>query len=470
MSGSGDSAAPLRRLRACIGVHVLLPSLLLSLVACAGGPPPPVHPGLRQKAEKIPVVLVPGLTGVTLEDRETGRVLWGRGWNLLFPRDGGYRLALPLTDPGSDGFVPSDLAAGEAIRSVSLLGFTVAIYGPIFRLLEDHGYVTGDLDRPRPQDTFLPFDYDWRQDKLANARLLADQLERLRQVRGEERLSVILICQSCGAHLCRWLAKYGGATLEEAEAGTAAPPATLDVAGLVLIGSSNGGSLRILREMHRGRKYLPLGRHLRPEVLFTYRSLFQDLPAYRSDYFVDGEGRPLDIDLYDAATWRRYGWSVFRRDVRRRLSRRARPELFGTEADRIAYLAEQLGRARRFQRLLKRDAPGFGDTRYHSIQGVENPTPDRAVVERVPGKEKRGGRTRTWRLLFPGDKKLRRRPGVASLLAVPGDDHATVASQNWLSTQEIEALVEEPLYASGGHFELLLDPHTAERLLEILGE
>jgi hypothetical protein len=466
MSWLRGTAAPLRRIGATV-LAALPPALLLTLlVACAGAPPPPVHPALRQRAEKTPVVLVPGLTGVTLEDRETGRVLWGRGWNLLFPRDSGHNLALPLRPPGPDGFVASKLVAGQAIRSVSLLGIHVDIYRPIFRLMEAQGYVTGDLDRPRPEDTFLPFDYDWRQDKIANARLLVERLERLRRVRGEDRLSVVLVCQSCGAHLCRWLTKYGGATLEEAEAGTAAPPATLHVADLVLIGSSNGGSLRILHEMDRGRKYLALGRKLQPEVLFSYRSLYQDLPAYRDDYFVDGEGRPLDLDLYDPESWRRYGWSVFDPRVRRRLARTARPDFFGTEKERFAYLARQLDRARRFQRLLKADAPGFGDTRYHSIQGMENPTPDRALVEREPGKG--GTEGGGWRLLFAGDKALKNRPDVASLLAVPGDEHATVASQNWLSTQELDALAEEPLYASGGHFELLLDPRTAERLLEIV--
>lgn len=449
---------------------LLLPALALPalLATCTAGPPPPVHPGLRQVTEKTPVVLVPGLTGVTLRHRESGRTLWGRGWNLLVPRDGGLNLALPLDEPGADGFVTSPLEAGEAIRSVSLLGFRVAIYQPIFRLMEAQGYVVGDLDRPRPQDTFLAFDYDWRQDKIANARLLLERLENLRRIRGEDRLSVVLMCQSCGAHLCRWLTKYGGATLEQAEAGTAAPPATVDIDRLVLIGSSNGGSLRILREMHRGRKYLPLGRHLRPEMLFSFRSLFLDLPAYRTDFFVDGEGRPLDLDLYDAETWRRHDWSVFHPRVQRRLEKTKRPDLFGTADRRFAYLARQLDRARRFQRLLKRNAPGFGETRYHSIQGLENPTPDRAVVERVPGRgtSNDGG----WRLLFAGDKALKNRPAVASLLAVPGDEHASEASQDWLSSQEKDALVEKPLYASGGHFELLLDPRTAERLLEILGD
>jgi len=440
-------------------------SLAAGLLGCGGAPPPPpVHPVLEARSDKTPVVLVPGLTGVSLRDPETGVVSWGRGWNLLFPRDGGYGEALPIPQaPDDDGFVASGREAGEVLRSVSLLGIRRAIYSPIYRLLEAQGYVLGDLHRPTPDATFFPFAYDWRQDKIANAGKLLRALERLRQVRGEDRLSVVLICQSCGAHLCRWLAKYGGGTLEEAEAGSAALPPTVHVDRLVMVGSSNGGSLRILHELHHGRKYLPLGRKWQPEVLFTYRSLFQDLPAYRPDYFLDGDGKPLDLDLYDPETWRRYGWSVFDPKVRRRVERR--PDLFGSEADRFAYLTRQLDRAQRFQKLLKVDAPGFGDTEVHAIQGSSAPTPDRAVVDRKGGAD---GPDRPWRLVFAGEKALKRRPDLEAKLIAPGDEHATLASQRWLSAQELRALAEEPLYASGGHFELLLDDATERRLLEIL--
>lgn len=438
--------------------------VLSGLPTACGSAPPPVHPVLQQRSDKIPVVLVPGLTGTTLVDRESEQVLWGRGKNLLFPRDGGHSVALPIAPEDATGWVRSGVEPGEVIRSISLLGITKPIYGPLFRLLEAQGYRLGDLERPEPDATFYPFAYDWRQDKIVNAGKLAAALERLRRARGEDRLPVILICQSCGAHLCRWLAKYGGGTLEEAEGGTAAPPATLDVRRVVLVGSSSGGSLRILRELHRGRRYVPLGRHLRPEVLFTYRSLYQDLPAYRSEYFVNGNGETIPVDLYDPEAWRRYGWSVFDPDVRRRVERSGRTDLLGTEEERFAYLTRRLDRAGRFQRLLRADAPGFGGTRYSSIQGTQTPTPDRAVLEPKPSGK--GG----WRLLFAGDGPLERRPRLRERVVSPGDEHATVASQEWLSPQESAVLTGDPLHAEGGHFELLLDDATERRLLEILAE
>src|SRR5262249_37250873 len=140
-----------------------------------------------------------------------------------------------------------------------------------------------------------------------------EKLVALARARGEERLRVALICQSNGAHICRYLAKYGGASLEEAEAGRAAPPRELEITRMVLVGTANGRSLRMLREMHRGRPYVPLslGRRLQPETLFTFPSFYQDLPVYRSDVFLDEKGRTLDVDLFSAAAWETYGWTIY---------------------------------------------------------------------------------------------------------------------------------------------------------------
>ena len=91
---------------------------------------------------------------------------------------------------------------------------------------------------------------------------------------------------------------------------------------LILVGSSNGGGLRILRELDRGRNYISLiGRRWHPETLFTFPAIYQDLPVYRRDLFLDADGRELEIDLFDAESWRRHGWSVFSRAARRRLAK-----------------------------------------------------------------------------------------------------------------------------------------------------
>ncbi len=447
------------RRRRAVGAAGALAVFALAL-GCASVPPAPGPAPAAAGAARNPVVIVPGLTGTELCDRETGRRVWGDGRSLLFPRDGGYALALPLENEA--GREPA-VEAGEVIERIRLLGLVrKEIYGPIARLLEDAGYRRGDLEAPRPGDGFFLFAYDWRRDGPTSARRLLERLDNLRRVRGEERLEVDLVCQSGGAHVCRYLAKYGGATLAEAEAGRGGPPAGVRVAKLVLVGTSNGGSMRMLRWLDRGRRYVPwVGRRFRPETLFSFPSTFEDLPGYVSDPVLDERGEAVAVDLFDAAAWERYGWSVFGAGPRRRLERERRAGLFGDPAARRHHLERMLDRARRFQRLLARDVAGF-DTRYYSIQNVGEETPERAVLE--PGKAGR------WRLLFSGDRAVRKRPELHALATAPGDEHATVASQGRLSPQELASFGREPLAVAGGHFELILEPEARAALLAYLAD
>lgn len=416
------------------------------LAACAPAPAPRTLP---ESPPEIPVVFVPGVTGVVLRDSRTGKVAWGRGWNLLRPRDQGYGLALPLVE--SSGLPALEPVA--PIDRITLLGIRKPIYGPIRTLLTGAGYVQGE--------TLFFFAYDWRRDLTESAGLLRRRLEEIRQAQGRERLEFDLICQSSGAHLCRYLAKYGGVPQAEAEAGLGTLPPTLAVRRLVLVGSSNGGSLRILKEIDRGRRYVPLvGRWMRSEVVFTFPSLFQDLPIYRRDLFLDASGRPLDIDLFDPESWRRYGWSIFGEAAARRLREGSAEKFLGGPAERDAYLRRTLSAARRFQELLRADAPGFGQPRVYVVGSADQPTPDRAVMVRE-GEE--------WRTYFTGDAFLRRRPKLDALATAPGDEHATLISQDWLSPQEQAALALPPRRVRGGHFEALLTPETKRFLLEALG-
>jgi hypothetical protein len=387
-------------------------ALLLLLAACV-----PKYAGLAERPPavppSVPVVFVPGVTGVVLRDSRTGEVVWGEGRNLLGPDDDGSRLALgpPL---GPD----TTLEPVGPIDEIRLFGIHKPIYGPLRTLLVRAGYVPGK--------TLFFHGYDWRRDLGESAGRLGDWLETLRQEQAREHLEVDLVCQSSGAHLCRYLAKYG-------------LPPTLTVRRLVLVGASNGGSLRILRELDRGRRYVPLvGRFMSPEVMFTFPSLFQDLPIYRRDLFLDIQGRPLDVDLWDPGSWRLYGWSVQGKD---------------------AELRRVLSDARRFQEMLHTDSPRFGNTRVYVVGSTDQPTPDRAVLVR-DGKE--------WKTFFTGDAWLRRRPTLEALATAEGDEHATVASQDWLSPQEKAALALPPRRVKGGHFEALLTVEAGRFLLEAL--
>jgi hypothetical protein len=427
------------------------------LVSCAGSPPP-VLESPPNSAHDTPVILVPGATGVELRDPVTGKFVWGKGSNLIRPHDGGHAVALPI-EPGTAA--TPDLETGVVMEEIRLLGlFRKPVYGPIAEVFTANGYQRGDLADPRPDDTFFLFAYDWRRDNVVSAALLLERLEILRRARGTPRLPVVLICQSNGAHICRYLAKYGSATLAEAEAGRAEIPESIEVAKMILVGSSNGGSLRILRELDRGRSYVALvGRKWQPETLFSFRSLFQDLPAYRTDLFVDERGESMAVDLYDPAAWQTFGWSVYGESTVRRLDKASRADLFGDEKDRLDYLQRTLDTASRFQRVLATDSPGFGQPDYYLIQNRDIDTPERAVLV-----EKKGA----WKTIFTGDRWLEKRPDLKELVTATGDGHASVESQLWLSPQEHARIVAEPFEVEGDHFDQILDPATLDHLLQIL--
>ncbi len=450
----------MRRGRARVaGLTGLALAVLLQL-GCSIAEPPVLEP-LVERSTRRPVVLVPGVTGVKLRDAESGRIVWGRGVDLLKPHDGGYAFARPLS---SDERGRSALEASGVIEEIRLLGGLIRkqVYGPIVRLMEANGYRRGDLTRPTPGDDFFLFAWDWRDDLTVAAAELYGLLDRLRQVRGEEVLEVDLICQSAGGQICRYLAKYGGLSLESAEAARSPVTLTVRVPKAIFVGTANGGSLRILREIHRGRSYIPgIGRKILPEVLFTFPSLFQDLPVYREELFVDGAGAPLDLDLLDADVWREYGFSVFGAAVRGRLDRSAPAAIFGDDAERSTALERFLDLGRRLHAVLGRDVAGF-ESRYYSIQNVDDETPDRAVLMR--------GATGGWELLFTGDKRLRKNPELHAAVTTGGDGHAAEASQHWLSPQESAALAVPTRHVRGDHFEMILDRRALEAILEFLAD
>jgi hypothetical protein len=434
------------------------PVLLVAALAlgCAVAPRPAAAP---PAGPRVPIVLVPGATGTELIDAATGAVAWGTGPRLLLPRDRGRALALPL------GGGPAVAIPGRVLAEMRLFGVVrKPIYRPVVESFVAAGWVAGDLAAPQPGDTFFTFAYDWRRDAVRSAGELVAGLERLRAARGEERLEVDLICQSSGSHVCRYLARYGAASLGDAEAGRGGLPPTLGIRRLVLVGASNGGSVRIFAMLHRGRRYLPGGRFFAPETLFTFESFYQDLPAGSGAIFVDPEGEPLPANLYEPGDWVRHGWSVFDPELARRLDAGRRGGELGDPAARLAFLGRQLAAARRFQAVLARDAP-VGPTRYFLVQEATTPTMVGAVLKRGTGKA--AGRWRTW---FPGDRRVERRPALTRRLTEIGDGHATLASQGFLSPREHAALGAAPLRAAGGHFEMINAPGTLRWLVTVLGQ
>ncbi|MFA6958816.1 MAG: hypothetical protein WC538_23340 [Thermoanaerobaculia bacterium] len=417
-------------------------ALTLALAGgCATGSPEAAKPATVPANERGIVVFVPGITGTTMRDQETGRIVWGDFRSLFLPVDSGYAIAMPLGGAG-DRLEP----AGPILRIGALPKVRRDVYLPIVAAYEQVGYRRGD-------DLIL-YGYDWRRDSIENARLLARRLDAIATASPER--AIHLVCQSNATYLCRWAVRYGDVSLDDAEAGARARPRER-VASVTMLATANGGGIRILRELNRGRRYVTLiGRRFRPEVFFTCESLYQDLPAGRDDLFVDEEGRPLDIDLFDARNWKTYGWAIFGHDAAKRAA--GAPEIFGDESTQLAALQRWLERAKRMQAALLDDtAPWPDGVRLVSIQGQSYPTVSRAVVMRDGG---------AWKTLFLGDRELEGRPALDGLLSEPGDIHASLRSQQTLAPSELRALGDATHYIKGDHLGIAHQPEAWRILVE----
>jgi len=437
-------------------------SLLFLVILCSlgcAGKAPPVLDRLVRLQPKTPVVIVPGFSGSMILDPHGEKIVWGTAGPLFFPSDGGYALALPL---GQQERERQGYEAFDVIRTMRIGPLKVDVYGKLITVLEANGYRLGDLDDPTPDATLFVFPYDWRYNNVAAAADLTEKLLNLQRVRGDSTLRLDLICHSNAARIARYMMKYGNASLEDAESGRARPPAGLHVEKLLLVGTANGGATNGFRNMLQGRSYAPLiGRKITPEVAFSFEAAFETLPAYRDQLFFDASGAALDVDLFDAANWQRYGWSIYAASVESRLRKRARDDLFGDAGTRREHLERGLDRARRLHDVLVRDVPGFPRARYYLVQNAYRKTPDRVLLRRD-----RKGR---WETLFFPQRPLGKGP-LFSLASAPGDGHATVASQHWLSPQETAALAHGTLYVPSYHRGIVHHVTTHRAILEYLLE
>lgn len=411
----------------------------------------PAQPATPDAPEAV--VFVPGVTGSRLENVATGEVVWGDSSQVFSPKDRGYSTVLPLRNEAYDGLVATDI-----LSHLKFFGFSKEIYRPLVEFLERQGWTRGDLDQPSLTRTLYLFAYDWRR---PNEAAISELDEALRRLQTAGFAGVRLVCQSNAGRICRYVAKYGAMPVGDAPAAETGDPTEAaarpyTIRQIVLVSNSNGGSLRQLHELHNGRRYVPgIGRFMAPETLFALRTLFEDLPFYRNDLFLDQNGVALDLDLYDAATWVEQGWSIFRPDLEDELAEPAARRLFGSRRDQVAYLEERLAHARRVNELLMEPVEDY-PTKLCLLQNDSKSTYERAVVDVHRGSP---------RLLFAGDRGVPDR--VEPLLASPGDGHGTAESQDFLSAQE-SAAVQARHPVQGGHFDTITRDETLERLLDCL--
>jgi len=128
---------------------------------------------------KPPVIVIPGLIGSELVNKETDEVVW---FDLQRSKTDDLRLPISTNlEKNRDNLVPRDI-----LRNIKYLRFLpeTEIYQKLAASLEIPGdYKEGKWDAPSEngfQDTYYVFPYDWRLDNVENARLLVRRLAELK--------------------------------------------------------------------------------------------------------------------------------------------------------------------------------------------------------------------------------------------------------------------------------------------------
>jgi pimeloyl-ACP methyl ester carboxylesterase len=304
----------------------------------------------RARSGKRPVIVIPGILGTELINPKTGETVWPSAFRTS-------QEGLPISanlEANRDDLVP-----GKILETVRLARLVPEIY--VYRDLLDAlrrfaGYREGNWQNPGAdgdRDTFYVFPYDWRRDNVANARLLVQHIQRLKEQLQRPDLKFNIVAHSMGGLIARYAAMYGDADLPPD--GVAIRPTwqgAAHISKIVMIGTPNEGSSDAFATIIEGysiteglRRRVPLLNKLTAADAVRTPSVFQLMPHRDAAKFLDENLQPIDVDLYDATVWKRYGWSALD-------SAEFRRQYNGNVEEIDAYLAATLKRARRFHESL----------------------------------------------------------------------------------------------------------------------
>lgn len=414
-------------------LRLLLPLLLLLLAACTTTSRRPdlarLYEAQAADPDQPPVVLIHGLMGSTLVDASTGKQFWPGSLSALAFSD--------YAEIGGQNLVPGDLVYG--------LGGVVDYYGELVRTLE----TVGRFRRARPGEPVTPHDrrryyvylYDWRRDNVSAARGLHELIERIRADYRDPDLRVDVIAHSNGGLVAHYYLRYGGQDVLDDAPPVPTGAGARHVRRVLMLGTPHLGSAtsvyRLLNGVRVGLRTVPV------EVLATFATPFETLPAADAGSLVDATGKPVAIDLFDPQAWKARQWSVYSPEVIARVRESAPdPTLAATAvADVQAAFERHLVRAGRFQRALAAPfahdvevALFGGDCSLTLARGIVVEEGDRTRVAfaprevlppHSPDELTRETTLRFERLLFePGDGLVTRTSQAGRARALPGGARA----------------------------------------------
>lgn len=453
-----------------------------------------------------PVVVIHGILGARLEERETHRSVWGAftdDYANPETEDGARLVALPLRipesavtyDPAQQRVIASE-PLGQLRLSLLFQVINVEVYASILRTLGIGGYRDRVLVDPQTPDyaddhfTCSTFFYDWRRDNVENAirfgaflrhkRQEVDasarhKIEKLRAVGDESSrreadeveawlargYKFDVVAHSMGGLIAHYYLRFGE---QDLPADGSTPPVTwagaAEIDRLIQVGTPNFGAAEAISELHSGFQpafFLP---RFHPAILGTMPSIYQLMPRTRHGVLLDEDGSVAAADLYDPALWRDNGWGLAAPESDRVLAWLL-PEVPDAALRRqqaLAYQAWCLARARHFHAAL--DAPATTPSKSHVylFAADTEPTVARAVLTRREG-----------RLVPTFDRPLSFLPGDVTVprYSAIADDRTGSPYRPWLASPIRWTNVT---FLADDHVGLTANPHFVNNMLFILLE
>lgn len=456
-------------------------------LACGAGRVPDLG-GLYNRAAEFddatrnPVIVIPGVLGSRLVDRESGRVVWGAfAGEYADPEtpEGARLVALPLAEGRPLSELHDSVSPDGVLDSVRIRLFGVPLesqaYVQILRTLGVGGYRDEMLGRSgsvvyRPGHfTCFQFPYDWRRDNAENARRLGEfirekrayvQAELLRRygVRRDD-VKFDVIAHSMGGLLLRYYLEYGEQPLpEDGSAPRVTWAGAEHVARAVFVATPNAGSVEALANLVDGVRFSWVLPRYDRAVIGTFPSLYQLLPRARHRAVLDSRGESLDP--LDATTWERFGWGLASPDADASLQALL-PDIADPAARRriaLDHLRKSLAHASQFQAALDVPATPPPGLTLHLFAGDAEPTPavltaDDAGALRVTATSPGDGTVLRTSAIMDERQNGEWRPGVVTPIAWTDvtflfADHLALTRDPAFTDNILYRLLESPRAAS----------------------
>jgi pimeloyl-ACP methyl ester carboxylesterase len=245
-----------------------------------------------------PVIIIHGLMGSTIVNAE-GVEVWPKSVGKL-----AFSTYAELVDESNDSY-----QAGRLLDT--LVG--VDFYGTLLSTLENAGgYKNAESSSTvsnKNNRRYYVFVYDWRKSNFYTVAKLHKLIEQIRQDYQDPKLKVDIIAHSNGGLIARYYLQYGPQTEQTRQNPVAWTEGEKRIRRLAMLGTPNLGSVISVKRLYQG---FDLGFRTIPSYyMANYATPFEALPMPGTSVFIDANGTPVPLDIYDADVWEKNKWSVF---------------------------------------------------------------------------------------------------------------------------------------------------------------